>query len=396
MQRAFAFGVLSALAVALAGCGGERTVQFGAVLPLTGDTQIYGLPIQRGIELAYDEIVAGDENGPTITLSVLDSESDPAKAAALTEQLYEDGALAVIGGVTTAEALAMVPVADRAERVLLSPSASSPELTGISKYFYRVFISDAKEGATMATFATQKRKVGTVVILAKGDNPYAMGNQQVFQTEFERQGGQVLDMIEFPAGSDIEGLVGRVMTLEPQAVYLAAYAADTATLIRELDDEGYNGDIYTTSAFSTPDIIAEAGAAANEVFLTQAVFEANSEDPEVEAFVGRFRERFGADPDLYAAHGYDAMKTLVGALERGQGGTPSEFWASIRSLRDFSGVTGPIQFDERGDVQKFPRVYIVSDGSLLDFEAEVERRRQELLDRLRRLEQRQSNGEPNG
>jgi branched-chain amino acid transport system substrate-binding protein len=393
MLRALAIGFLSALATAMAGCTGERTVQFGAVLPLTGEAQIYGQPIQRGIELAFDEIVGDDEGEDAITLSVLDSASDSEKAAALTAQLYEDGALAVIGGVTTAEALAMVPVADRAERVLLSPSASSPELTGISKYFYRVFISDAKEGATMATFATQKRKVGSVVILAKSDNPYAMGNQQVFQSEFERQGGQVLDLIEFPSGSDLEGLVERVLTLDPEAVYLAAYATDTAALIRQVDAEGYKGDIYTTSAFSTPDIIAEAGQAADEVFLTQAVFQADSEDPEIQSFVGRFRERFNSAPDLYAAHGYDAMKTLAAALERGQrGGAPSEFWASIRSLRDFSGVTGSIQFDERGDVQKFPRVYVVADGALLDFEAEVMRRREELLKRLRNLEQRQSDG----
>jgi branched-chain amino acid transport system substrate-binding protein len=392
MQRALAIGFLSVLATALAGCAGEKTVQFGAVLPLTGETQVYGQPIQRGIELAFDEIVGGNEGESTITLSVLDSEGDAQKAAALTEQLYEDGALAVIGGVTTAEALAMVPMADRAERVLISPSASSPELTGISKYFYRVFVSDAKEGATMATFATQKRKVGSVVILAKGDNPFAMGNQQVFQSEFERQGGQVLDMIEFPSGSDLEGLVERVLTLDPDAVYLAAYAADTAALIRQLESEGYDGDVYTTSAFATPDLIGEAGSAANEVFLTQAVFEADSEDPAVKSFVEHYRERFSSAPDLYAAHGYDAMKTLAAALERRQGGMASEFWAAIRSLRDFSGVTGPIQFDERGDVQKFPRVYVVADGSLLDFEAEVERRRKELLERLRRLEERQSNG----
>ena len=48
-----------------------------------------------------------------------------------------------------------------------------------------------------------------------------------------------------------------------------------------------------------------------------------------------------------------------------------------------------IQFDERGDVQKFPRVYVVEDGNLVDYEAEVEKRRRELLDRLRELERKQ-------
>jgi hypothetical protein len=58
-------------------------------------------------------------------------------------------------------------------------------------------------------------------------------------------------------------------------------------------------------------------------------------------------------------------------------------------LRDFAGVSGTIQFDERGDVQKFPRVYVVENSNLIDYEKEIERRRRELLDRLRRLEEAQ-------
>ncbi len=79
---------------------------------------------------------------------------------------------------------------------------------------------------------------------------------------------------------------------------------------------------------------------------------------------------------------------LAQALQEG-GPMPNDFWKSVRGLRDFTGVTGPIQFDERGDVQKYPRVYVVEDGDLVDYEKEVEKRRQELLERLRRLEEAQ-------
>ena len=52
------------------------------------------------------------------------------------------------------------------------------------------------------------------MILAKEED-YAKGVQAVFAGEFERQGGTVLDMIEFPANADASGLVERVMTLDP-------------------------------------------------------------------------------------------------------------------------------------------------------------------------------------
>lgn len=378
--------VFLALLPVLLGCPGEQVVKFGAVLPLTGEAAIYGLPVQRGVELAFEHLLSQQDLPYQLELVTVDSESDPEKAKELLIQAYRDGALAAIGGVTTAEALQMVAVADEFDRVLVSPSASTPQLTGISKYFYRVFPSDAREGATMGNFATQKLKAEKVVILAKED-AYAKGIQEVFKTEFERYGGEVLDLIEFPSlGSDLSGLVERVMTLRPDAVYLAAYAPDLAQMIKHLRDQGFKGTIFTTSAFAAPEIIAQVGRPAEGVFLTQAVFDIDSEDPTIRKFVDAYRAKYDLEPDLYAAHGYDSVLVLAEALKLG-GRTSSELWKGIRSIRDFSGATGTVQFDERGDVQKFPRIYVVNEGVLVDYEAEVERRRRELLERLRELEE---------
>jgi branched-chain amino acid transport system substrate-binding protein len=371
----------------LLGCPSGDAVKFGAVLPLTGEWSIYGQPIKNGIELAHTQLTAQGDFPYAVELEIADSASDADTGRQLLADLYGGGAVAVIGGATSTEALQMVAVADRHDRVLLSPSASNPELTGISKNFYRVFLSDAREGTTMASFAVGKLGIKSAVILAK-EEEYAKGIQVVFAKEFERQGGEVLDLIEFPATSDVSGLVERVMTLTPEAVYIAAYAPDIARLLTALRGQGYEKYIFTTSAFAAPAVIEQQGENAEGVFLTQTVFEPESEDPKIQAFVNTYRETYGIPPDLYAAHGYDAMMVLAEALRKA-GPIPSDFWKGITSIREFEGITGMIQFDERGDVQKFPRVYVVEDGNLIDYEAEVEKRRRELLERLRELERRQ-------
>ncbi len=384
---------LCMIALATFGCQQEKTIKIGAVLPLSGEGAVYGVPVQKGVELAYEMVRDGGEFPYPLELEIVDSESQPEKAQQLLEQLYEAGATAVIGGVITPEALQMVEVADRYNRVLISPSATSPELTGISKNFYRVFPSDAREGATMGNFATQKLKAEKVVILAK-EHEYARGIQQQFREQFEQYGGQVLDLIEFPSvPSDLSGLVERVITLEPDAVYLAAYAPDLARMIIGLRDLGYKGTIFTTSAFASPEIIEQVGKPAEGVFLTQAAFDTESEDPQTRTFVEAFLAKYGVNPDLYAAHGYDAFMVLTRAITEG-GPEPIDLWSAVRSLRNFAGAAGTVQFDERGDVQKFPRVYVVNDGRLIDYEAEVEHRRKALLQRLRELEKRQQSQAP--
>ncbi len=384
--------LIAALGAALlAGCEEESVIQFGAVVPLTGDFDIYGQAVSKGIELAVEEIQRQHEAGEypyAVELTVSDSKGDVELASQLLEEHIDRGALAVVGGVMSIEALQMVSVADRYDRVLMSPSASTPLLTGISKNFYRVFPSDSREGTTMGNFASQKLKLSTAVILA-AQQTYAKGIQEVFQAEFERNGGTVLELIEYPAGAaDFSGFIERVLNLDPDAVYVAAFAIDIGKMIASLRDRGYEGRILTTAAFSSPEAIEQLGERAEGVFLTQAAFEAASEDPSVQAFVEKYRQKYGMTPDLYSAHGYDAMMVLAEALEEG-GPSSNDFWKSVRGLRDFEGVTGTIQFDERGDVQKFPRVYVIQDGNLIDYEREVERRRRELLERLRRLEEAQ-------
>lgn len=387
MKRILCLSTCLLAALSLLNCPGESPVLVGAVLPLSGQFALYGEPIRKGIELAFEEIQANGDAGFDLRLEIKDSQGDPELAKQELEELYDAGAPAVIGGATTEEALAMVEVADSVDRVLISPSASSPRLSGISTNFFRVFPSDFLEGTKMGHFATQTLNVKKVVIAAS-ESPYAKGIQQVFRQEFERNGGTVEEVIEYPRNtSDLGGVIDRIMTLSPEAVYLADYADGLVTLLKGLQERGYKGKILTTSSIASGEVLQKAGAAAEGVLFTQSNYDLGSDEAHIQAFVEAYRAKYHEDPDLYAAHGYDAMRVYARALHEG-GRRPREFWQGMRSINSFPGVTGTIQFDEQGDVQKFPRIYIVKDGQFIDYDKVLEARRKQLDERRRDLEQR--------
>jgi branched-chain amino acid transport system substrate-binding protein len=376
------FVAIAALAAGLAACGGGGAVQVGAVLPLTGEYAIYGEPIGQGMELAYEQVQADEDLDLEIALQIEDSASDPQQASALARQLYDAGAVAVIGGVTTDEALAMVAAADRAQKVLLSPSASSPRLTGISRNFYRIFPSDFREGTKMGNFAAQTLGIDSAVIVA-AESPYARGIQDIFKTEFERYGGEVPAVIEYPSDTtDFAAVVEQVLEQQPVAVYVADYAQNTAEIVRQLRAHDFGGKILATSAFATPAMLSEMGEAAEGVLVTQTAMP--PDDPAVASFTQAFEEKYGHPPSLWAAHGYDALMVLVQAMQDG-GTRPDDLWKGMRSIRNFTGASGVIQFDERGDVSKFPRTFVVDGGKLVDYERAVEEQRQEILRRIEQL-----------
>jgi branched-chain amino acid transport system substrate-binding protein len=362
-------------------CGGGTGVLFGAVLPLTGEAAIYGTEIQKGIELAFEQVQT-QKGAPNMELEVVDSQSNPELGREELAKLYQKGARAVIGGVTTPEAMAMAVQAEEYDRVLLSPSASTPELTDFSRNFYRVWPSDVREGSTMGSYAAKSLCTKAAILAA--ENPYARGVQAVFAQSFTQEGGEVVELQEYPPeGTDLQPLVERVVGLDTDCVYLADYAENINQLIRLLDEAAYEGKILTVSAFATPAAINKAGELAEWVFITHPVY--NPQDEEnavVQAFVNAYRERHGEVPGLYAAHGYDAMLVLYEAMQKG-GDSGRNFWKGMRSVKEVQGVTGTLQFDEKGDVQKFPRVYFILEGQLRDhqsyLEEEAERLREEYL-----------------
>ena len=378
-----AFGV-AVLGLLLYGCP-DKTVKIGVVLPLTGVDSVYGEAIRKGVEVAQAELAS---TSTPIEIEIVDSESKPEVAQQKVGEQYSSGALAVIGGVTSDDVKAVIEVVDRYDRVLLSPSASSPELTDISRYFYRICPSDFSAANRMADFASRTLKLESVVVVV--ERTYGQGIQKVFKDAFVNAGGEVLETIEVPPGTfDFSGLVDHVTSLEPAAVYLAAFAPATSALIKELRKQSFEGRILTTSAFTTS-AIADVGQEAQDVVLTQLFFELDSEHAHVRKFVEGFEAKFSELPDLYAAYGYDSLRVLAAAVD-GRPALASEVTKGLRdvSIAGFPGVTGSIQFDEKGDVQKFPRVYVIGeDLALYDYTERIERQQEELRRRREELRKR--------
>ena len=372
--------IAATLLVLPGACGSSERDRVGLVVPLSGEAKIYGRSVRAGAVLAWQELArqaeAAGEGGPAFELDVRDSSSHPQRAFELATELYERGAVAVIGGATDAEARAMVPAAEEARRVLLSPSASSADLAGRSRYVFRLSPSSYQQAVKMGSFAALSLDLSSAVVLMPAtDAGRARG--ATFGEAFERQGGEVLEALGYPKDPEAAGrLVEQVLESRPEGVYLATSGADETArhLVQELARRGFRGTVMTTSAFAAPQAIARTGRGTEGLVLSASSFDPGSADPRVRDFVAAYRAEHGTTPDLFAAHGYDAVMALARALEL-EDGSSRALWEGLRSLSGYEGVTGVIQFDEQGNVGQFPRVWVVEQGRLHELAPDGEKRR---------------------
>ena len=276
------------------------------------------------------------------------------------EQLSKNGIPVIIGGVTSNLALAMVPVCDKNKVALLSPTATSPKLTGISPYFFRNFPSDTREGRVMAEHAVRRMKIRTAAILYV-EKEYGQGLTDVFKKRFTELGGNVSYEKAYPEGStDFSTIVTEIKQAAPDAIYLPGYYREIAAIMNEIKKQSVTAKLLSVQGMATPMFLEIAGEAAEGVVYPQPPFDPESADPAIQKFVRAYRAKFPTKPDVDAAFAYDALWVIAKAINSCEK-YPEDLKARIADT-NHHGITGEITFDSGGDVDIQPRIFHIKGG----------------------------------
>jgi branched-chain amino acid transport system substrate-binding protein len=359
--------VMVPLALLAVGCGAKPAV--GVLLPTTGAAGTYGESIESGIRLAITECREKGLLPKGLEVVWADSGSDPARAVAELEKLVHDrGVRLVIGGATSAEAKAILPELERLGVVCLSPSASAPDLGKQSDLFFRIYPSDELEGHTAAAFLYE-RLGQKQVILYEGSKEYVPGIVPAFRKQFEEAlHGSVVAVISLDEAGWRERSAAALSSTGVAAVYIVGYAEETLEVLRHLKQQGFAGRVVATSAFYSTRVIREAGPLAEDLLFPLPPFDRTSEKEPVLSFVNHYMDTYNRAPDVFAAHGYDAMRYAIEAMRLDPTQLTEIKQALHFGVRDFMGVTGLIVFDDFGEVKHYPTMFLVKDGQVLSYE----------------------------
>lgn len=311
--------------------------------------------MQRAAELAVKEINArGGIRGRQLALRIMDDSARPDVAIRVARVLVEDPAVvAVVGHLTSGTSLVAGRVYGTARRpvVMISPSASSPDLSGVNPYVFRICPTDLSHGAQLARFARQTlgaRRVGVIYV----EDDYGRGLRLSFAAEFRRLGGEVLE--EDPALSTTASLEPYLSRLKQRggvdALMLATERAGAELALRDMARIGVSWAALGGDALTG---LESAGPLADGVRLSTAYL-IDRPGTRNERFVEAYARAYpGERPDHRGAGAYDIVQLLATVL--------TDAGTNRRAVRDrlarvgseapaFEGVTGTIAFDARGDV----------------------------------------------
>jgi branched-chain amino acid transport system substrate-binding protein len=340
-------------------------LKVGVILPLTGDAAAYGTSARAGMDLAFEELnAAGGINGQRVQPIYEDSKADAKAAVTALQKLVDlDKVPVVLGPMTSSEALAVAPVAERRRVVLFTPTASAPALTTAGDYVFRNLTSDLYDGIAMAKYAHDTLKVKSAAICYT-NNDFGLGLRQAFEQEFKRLGGSVVDVEALAVGAtDFRSQIQKVKQAAPEVLFLVG-GKEMGRFLKQAKELAVRARVLSVAVFEDPEILSVAGSAANGAHYTYRTYDPGDKEGAVAEFVKKFKARFKKEPDIYAALSFDAVNLLAEAVKT-HGATSDHIKAGLYAIKDFPGVTGTTTFDRNGDVVKPIGIKMVKDGKFI-------------------------------
>lgn len=339
------------------------TITIGAIGPLTGDAASYGIPFQRAVEMAIQEVNA-DWAGQGRTLEVIweDGACNGKDAGTAAQKLVDINKVeAIIGGFCSSETLAAAAVTEPAGVLLFSPASSSPDVTTAGDYVFRNWPSDAFQGTKFADLASDLGYETVGLISEQQD--YTAGIARVFSEEF---GGEVIEEKFLSEDTDMKTQLTKLKSEEVDVYFVNPQTDVKADLIlKQMQELGIEGPFILNDVAGTNTEIL-----ANYSDLLEGAHTANvnidMDDSDVLGFLSTYEENYGEEVTFvaYTVSAYDGLMILAQALEQ-VGNDGDSLKNYLGGFPGYRGLAGRVNFDENGDPEAGHSIFRIEDGKMV-------------------------------
>jgi branched-chain amino acid transport system substrate-binding protein len=390
MKKILAMLLAAAMVIGLVACGGGNsgsseestgaasgaaTIKIGGTGPLTGAAAIYGVSVKQGAEIAVDEINAANPD-LQIEFKMEDDEADGEKGVNAYNKLKDWGVQMIMGSVTTGSCIAVSAEAFSDRIFLMTPSASSADVTANKDNAFQVCFTDPNQGIKAADNIAESFADKKVACIYNNSDAYSTGIFNAFKTELESKGIELVASETYPddTNTDFSPQLKNCQKAGADLVFLPIYYTPASTILKQAKDMNYETTFFGVDGMDgILDMEGFDTSLAEGVYL-QTPVNPWSEDEKVSSFVTKYQEKYGEVPNQFAADGYDGIYALYNAFkEAGLTADKSNeeicdaMIATITGGFSVDGITGAgMTWNENGEVNKTPLVCIIQDGKYVD------------------------------
>ena len=369
MKKVISMLLVAALALVMCSAcfADENTLKIGFIGPLTGAAAVYGTSCMQGAQIAVDEINA--KGGMQIELIAEDDEHDPEKSVNAYNTLWDEGAQMIVGCVTTGPCKAVSAEAYNDRMFMLTPSASSTEVTEGKDNMYQVCFTDPNQGSASAQFIVDNALATKVAVIYNNADAYSTGIYQTFVANAATLGLEVVSATTFTDDTtDFSVQLTDAKDNGADLVFLPIYYTPASMILSQANAMEYAPTFFGVDGMDGILTMEGFDTSLAEGLMLLTPFAADAEDERTQTFVASYQAAYTDVPTQFSADGYDAVYALYEAsLQGGINGDTStedacEILVSVMPEITVSGLTGEMDWEANGEVTKTPKAVVIQNG----------------------------------
>ena len=356
--------IAAAIAAALAACGEQKPapkaeapkappsleIKIGHVGPLTGGIAHLGKDNENGARLAVEQAneakIKIDGKDTKFVFFAEDDQADPKVGTTVAQKLVDAKVAGVVGHLNSGTSIPASDIYNKAGIPVVSGSATNPKLTEQGfKVQFRVVARDDQQGPAIASYLAATRKPKLVAVI---DDATAYGEGIANEVEKTLKAAHIKVLPREKGNdktTDWKAILTKLKGKNPDAVFYGGMDATGGPLLKQGRELGVKAVFSFGDGACTDEMTKLAGAAADGLLCSQAGIPPQAADKK---FTEAYKKRFNADPILYAPFTYDGANLLIEAMKKANSADPAKYLPELAKI-DFTGATGKIAFDAKGD-----------------------------------------------
>jgi branched-chain amino acid transport system substrate-binding protein len=313
---------------------------------------------ENGARMAIEELNAAGVtiDGKKVTLELMaeDDAGDPKQGTAVAQKLVDAKVAGVIGHLNSGTTIPASKLYSDAGIPQISPSATNPKYTRQGfKTAFRVVADDTQLGGTLGKYAVETLK-GKSIAVVDDRTAYGQGVAEEFAKAVEAAGGKVVAK-EFTTdkATDFNSILTTIKGKKPDVVFFGGMDAVAGPMLKQMKSLGIKAKFMGGDGICSTELVKLGGDAIadDQVYCAEAGGVEGEGKAGMEDFKTKFKAKFGTEVQVYAPYVYDSLKLMVAAMVKANSSDPVKYLPVLAATADYKGVTGPISFDEKGDIK---------------------------------------------
>ena len=340
-----------AAAVLVAGpAAAQEPIRVGSFLAVTGPAAFLGDPEQKTLEMQIEKINAdGGVLGRKLQLVAYDSGGDAEKARTFAKRLIEqDKVDVIVGGSTTGETMAAVPLVEAAGMPFVSLAGAVVIVEPVKKWVFKTPHTDRM--ACDKIFVDMKARGFTKAALISGSGGFDKSMRAECLKVAPNHGITIVaDETYGAADTDMTAQLTKIKGSGAQAVLNAGFGQGPAIVTRNFKQVGVGLPLYQSHGVASKEYIKLSGDAAEGVRLPAAALlvadilpAGDAQKPVVTAYRNAYEGKTKSDVSTFGGHAYDGLMLYVNAVKAAGSTDKAKVRDALEATKGYVGTGGVV------------------------------------------------------